>query len=240
MASRALMARLMIGGLDLAGRRRWRASRSCTRSVWMRMERPKRAAEQVGEGDDGHVEVGRRGHQALAAGEGEELAGELAAAFGGLQSVVDEADEIVLPGGHAAAHEVERADDGGEQVVEVVRDAAGELADGLEFLGLAERRIRLFRVRPFRPGGGCGCPTGLGVRSATRDSRVALRASVPRVGVERAGHGVEGGRGCRISGVGDRADGREPRGHRRSSGELRRRRVSVGGGRSAGRRRGRG
>ena len=44
------------------------------------------------------------------------------------------------PGQHAADG-VEAADDHGQQVVEVVRDPAGELADGLHLLGLAQRLL---------------------------------------------------------------------------------------------------
>ena len=45
----------------------------------------------------------------------------------------------------APLRQIEAADDDGQHVVEVVRDAAGELADRLHLLGLAQR---LFGVRP--------------------------------------------------------------------------------------------
>ena len=50
--------------------------------------------------------------------------------------------------GEALLYQVERADDALQQVVEVVSDAAGELADGLHLLRLAQRLL--------------GAPQGLG------------------------------------------------------------------------------
>src|SRR3712207_7344320 len=48
-------------------------------------------------------------------------------------------DAVDAPLRDPRLHEVERTDDAGEQVVEVVRDAAGELADRLHLLRLAQR-----------------------------------------------------------------------------------------------------
>jgi hypothetical protein len=59
-------------------------------------------------------------------------------------------------GCHAALHEVQAADDHGQKVVEVVRDAAGELADRLHLLRLPEQRLRFQAL----------CAFGLQVRSA--------------------------------------------------------------------------
>ena len=52
-----------------------------------------------------------------------------------------------------ALDHVERADDNGEQVVEVVRHAAGELAHGLQLLGAPQRRLGLvaFGERGLHP-----------------------------------------------------------------------------------------
>ena len=41
--------------------------------------------------------------------------------------------------------DVERADDRGQQIVEVVRDAARELAHGFELLRLPQRLLRLLQ-----------------------------------------------------------------------------------------------
>ena len=43
---------------------------------------------------------------------------------------------------HAPAHEIERADDAGQQIIEVVRDAAREMADGLHLLRLPKGFLR--------------------------------------------------------------------------------------------------
>ena len=45
--------------------------------------------------------------------------------------------------GKLAADHVEAAQDDGQQIVEVVRDAAGELADGLHLLRLAQQFLGL-------------------------------------------------------------------------------------------------
>ena len=49
-------------------------------------------------------------------------------------------------------HHVEAADDAGQQVVEVVRQAAGELADGLHLLRLEELLARLLQLAAAPPG----------------------------------------------------------------------------------------
>ena len=73
----------------------------------------------------------------LAPAEGEQLPGEPRGALPRLPDLLDVAsDRVALP--HLLQQEVAVAEDGGEQVVEVVGDPAGELADGLHLLGLAE------------------------------------------------------------------------------------------------------
>ena len=94
------------------------------------------AAEEVCGAGDELVEVDGSGEEGLAAGEGEEAGGEGGGAGGAVEGVVEEALGAVIDG--AAAEEVEAADDDGEEVVEVVGDASGELADGFHLLGLAE------------------------------------------------------------------------------------------------------
>jgi hypothetical protein len=51
--------------------------------------------------------------------------------------------------GHALAQQVEIAHHRHQQVVEVMRDAAGELADGLHLLGLAQLLLRFLAGRYF-------------------------------------------------------------------------------------------
>ncbi len=45
------------------------------------------------------------------------------------------------PLGDAGLHQIEAALDAGQNIVEVVREAAGELADGLHLLRLPQRRL---------------------------------------------------------------------------------------------------
>jgi len=52
-------------------------------------------------------------------------------------------DDLVMNLVELALHRVEIADDDGEQIVEVVRDAAAELTHGLHLHRLAEGRLRL-------------------------------------------------------------------------------------------------
>ena len=80
--------------------------------------------------------------QRLAAGEGEKLRGELGSALHRLGDRIDVAAAALLRQ-FAAAQEIGGGADDGEEVVEVVRDAAGELADGLHLLRMAQRFLAL-------------------------------------------------------------------------------------------------
>ena len=91
-----------------------------------------------------------RGAERLPAAEGEQAMGELRGVAGALHGHLDRTDEPCGPfrsvAGLAlepAADHVEIAEDDGEQIVEVVRHAAGELADGLHLLRLDQARLRL-------------------------------------------------------------------------------------------------
>ncbi len=95
------------------------------------------AVQQVGEFGERVLEVDDGRAQGLLAREGEELADE----GGGAVGVLADLHEVaVLLVGDVVAHEeqVAVAVDRGQEVVEVVGDAAGELADGLHLLGLDE------------------------------------------------------------------------------------------------------
>ena len=97
----------------------------------------------------GVVEVERPRLEHLPTAEGEELPGERRGARRRLADLHD----VVAPrvrGSDRVEQELDVAADGGEQVVEVVRDAAGELADGLHLLRLAELRLQLGAMRTRR------------------------------------------------------------------------------------------
>ncbi len=73
----------------------------------------------------------------LFSAEGEELSGEVGGAFGSEGDLL-EGGGFLGVGGVEGAEDFCVALDDGEEVIEVVGDAAGELADGFHFLGLAE------------------------------------------------------------------------------------------------------
>ena len=81
-------------------------------------------------------------------GEGQQALGERRAALGTLQRAVDQprGPRIV---GDVLAQQVEVAQHGHQQVVEVVGDPAGELADGLHLLRLPQLLLRSFARRDF-------------------------------------------------------------------------------------------
>ena len=65
-------------------------------------------------------------------------------AIGGGQGRIHEPLDILISAGlDPPLHDVHRADDAGQQIVEVVRDAAGQLADRLHLLRLAQRLLGL-------------------------------------------------------------------------------------------------
>ena len=68
---------------------------------------------------------------------------------------VDEARNLVKPVCfHAPANNVERADDAGQKIIEVVGDPAGKLADRVHFLGLTQGLLSC-RQFDFRSPFGC-------------------------------------------------------------------------------------
>ena len=76
-----------------------------------------------------------------AAGEGEEVAAEVGAAFGGLDDDLEVGALGVVD--RFAQGQLAHGDDAGEDVVVLVGDAAGEEADGLEMFGLEELLARV-------------------------------------------------------------------------------------------------
>ncbi len=98
----------------------------------------------------------------LTAAEGEELLGELG---GPVRAAQDQPQELVAVGAVRALHQqLGRAPDGGEQVVEVVGDPAGEATEGLE--PLAATKPLLEFVASGDVGHDAGDPHGLAIRSS--------------------------------------------------------------------------
>ena len=72
------------------------------------------------------------------------------------------------PGRWRSSKQVREADHGGQQVVEVVGDAAGELADRLHFLGLGELGLEAFQFRGVDEVDDDVAPGFRGLRAALR------------------------------------------------------------------------
>ncbi len=94
------------------------------------------AFEEAEEVADDVVEVDHFGAQHLAAAEGEQLTGEHGRAVGGLFDLGEPLAQILVAG--IVQDDFDVAIDDGQQVIEVVGNASGELAHGLHFLGLHE------------------------------------------------------------------------------------------------------
>ena len=114
-----------------------------------------RSADHVGERQD-------FGAQRLAAREGKQLAHQIGGAIGVLLDVHDVGEGRI---GRAVLGEqqIGEADDGGQHIVEVMRDAAGQLADRLHLLALRQlhfERLVLRRVARDRRGSLRPCRRG--------------------------------------------------------------------------------
>ena len=83
------------------------------------------------------VDVDRLHLERMLAREGEQALHQRRGALGGLAGIGEPAAHALLAV-EAAQREIEIADDRGEQIVEVVRDAAGEAADRLHLLRLPQ------------------------------------------------------------------------------------------------------
>ncbi len=102
--------------------------------------------------------------QRLAAGEREQTAGEIGAAERAVQDLPGHGGLLLV--GRPLDQEFHIADDDAKQVVEVVRDAAGELADRLHLLRLAQLGLHPLLARdvlgegeqqPGRPSAALSC-----------------------------------------------------------------------------------
>jgi len=83
------------------------------------------------------VDVGRLGPERLAPGKGEEALRQIGAAQCRVDRFADDFGQLpVLP--DAISDKVEIADDDAEEIVEIMRDPAGQAADRLHPLGVAQ------------------------------------------------------------------------------------------------------
>ena len=101
-----------------------------------------RSAQQVGHAPNDVVEVDDGRFERLFPREREQAVGQFTAAFRRPESIVEVFPSLGIAA-HALFQQLQIADDDGEQVVEIVRDAAGELAHGLHLLRLAELLLHL-------------------------------------------------------------------------------------------------
>ena len=101
-----------------------------------------RAGHQIRHAAHQAGDVHRRGLQGLTPRERQQPVDEGAGALGRFQGAVDQALFALAPDAAPGQH-VEGAQDGREQIVEVVRHAAGELAHALQLLGLEQGLLRL-------------------------------------------------------------------------------------------------
>ena len=100
-----------------------------------------RAVEQVGHAADQLAAVDALGQQRLGAGEGQQAAGQRGGAGRALHRIVEVQSDLAARAVEPAPGEVDAADDDRQHVVEIVGDAAGQLADRLHLLDLAELRL---------------------------------------------------------------------------------------------------
>ena len=109
----------------------------------------------------------------LAARKGEHALRQRRAALRAADGIVDQASDWGHRA-HALASEFEAAEDRHQQVVEIVRDAAGELADGIHLLRLEQRLARLLqRALRLPPLGDVARDLGEADRRSPWSSRIA-------------------------------------------------------------------
>ena len=134
--------------------------------------------------------------QFLLAGEGQHSLRQRRAAFGRGHRIVEIAADIRAVR-HALAGKVEAADDDGEQIVEIMGDAAGQLADRVHLLrlddGVTRGVERLLRFAPFGQVAGDLGKTeqlALGIANAVDDDigpeARSILANAPSFGFEPA------------------------------------------------------
>ncbi|MNY20891.1 hypothetical protein D3C86_1544040 [compost metagenome] len=98
------------------------------------------ALQQFIHGDHQAVHLHGFGVQRLTAGKRQQAVSQARRAVGRSHPQVDQAVQVFgSPPGQASTQQFQAADDAGQHVVEIMGDAAGELADGFHFLQLAQR-----------------------------------------------------------------------------------------------------
>ena len=140
-ASRALTARLTItcSSWPGIGAHRPEVAAMLDRQLHRLAEQPLQQVRDFGD------DVGQLQHlrpQRLLAREGEQLAGQAGGAVGILADLLDVVI-IAVARRVAHQHQVAMADDRGQDIVEIVRDAAGELADRLHLGRLGDLALEL-------------------------------------------------------------------------------------------------
>ena len=145
MASRALIARLRIASSSWLGSTRAGGKLAGMQSICNLDRRIERPADQIGHAVEQRADVDRARLKVLAARESEQALDQRRRPARRLKRGVDQAMRLVV-GRQPAAQQVEVADDRGQQIVEIVRDAAGQLAERLELLRLVELGQREFML----------------------------------------------------------------------------------------------
>ncbi len=156
---------------------------------------PQRALQQVAHAAHQLHQVDRLQVELLAAGEGQHALGQDRAALGALHGIVDQPRNARIVVGHIAAQQVEAAQHHGQQIVEIVRHAAGQLADRLDLLRLHQRLARAVEGDLRRPAlGDVARDLGEAQQAARRiadgvdhdvgEEARAVLAQPPRLGLE--------------------------------------------------------
>ena len=143
---------------------------------------PDRALKQFLHAAHQRVEVQAGGRQRLTPREGQQALGQCRRPVARLDREPDMAHQIVVAG-QLVVQYVEVAQDGLQQVVEVMGDAPGKLADGLHLLGLPQGFLRLLALRHLRP--------DAFLQSGVQQSKLILRRFLAvdiDGGAEPAGH----------------------------------------------------
>src|SRR6185369_3104533 len=97
--------------------------------------------QQLGGLERQRIDVDLARLERLLAGKGEQVLGQLRAALGGVVDQLGDGGELGTVG-YRVREDADRAGDDGQHVVEIVGDAAGQLADGVHFLDLPELGFR--------------------------------------------------------------------------------------------------
>src|SRR6185437_16514963 len=134
------------------------------------------ALQQIAEAIDGAVRVDHLEPQHVAPGESEELARQHRAILRRLARAGQQAQDLPRSAtrlGELVLDRIEIAEHDRQQIVEIMRHATGELADGVELLGVAQRL--LMRARSLASTASLRlASTSSRVRSATRCSSASL------------------------------------------------------------------